>query len=642
MPPSRRVLTGLIIALLGTLSAQPPAHAGQDPDTLYYRALRRLARGTAEDRQFALQDLEEAARVAGKRIDILHAVAWTYSAMGRYGQAHNCLDRITKLAPDDGEAQFRLGQLWKWEWLASIDPADYRNALEHFYRAAKLSTSDLESRLAITALALVRNNTKLGMAAARSAALCDPEAVEGSLAIGCAAYRAGNLSEADSAFRAAWPRVPAHLRRRFTDLHGVAYDAGHKPISAEEADSASATFWSDVDPDLTTPENEAQLDFLSRVALAVLLFRDEQGVRWDMRAELFARYGIPKSVLPPPPPAPDADLWSYLSFAPMRFGNGGSDRGPEISVAIPFHMQTWVYPDLGMSVDLWDRSLNQNYGLSVQYGMNADATPRPELLAIHPDLVALEGGRGVYRALPPGVVPMPGRAVMSLFPADSGARLVAHLLTEGGPSDTLWGSWAVVDRAGHAVARSSGQLAISACDPTGHRIAQFDAVVPPGDYRADLVVDDRHGRRGVVHLEGRAWAAPAGLAMSDLVLVCGTSLGAAGGPVLIEPDFDRQAGDRRTISVYFELDHLALDSGGQSRFAYRYAVRRVEPEASLGRKPVTIVDASREEENVGARRRQFVSARVPPLDPGTYDFEVEVRDLSSGAKTTRTIRFVKS
>src|SRR5262249_53141278 len=123
------------------------------------------------------------------------------------------------------------------------------------------------------------------------------------------------------------------------------------------------------------------------------------------------------------------------------------------------------------------------------------------------------------------------RAAMSVFPADSGARLVAHLQTEGGPSDSLWGAWAVVNEAGRTVAHGGGMLAISACDPTGHRIAQFDAEVPPGKYRADLVVDNHHGRRGVMHLEGNVEAPVAGLTMSDLVLVCGTSPAAVGGPV---------------------------------------------------------------------------------------------------------------
>jgi hypothetical protein len=45
--------------------------------------------------------------------------------------------------------------------------------------------------------------------------------------------------------------------------------------------------------------------------------------------------------------------------------------------------------------------------------------------------------------------------------------------------------------------------------------------------------------------------------------------------------------------------------------------------------------------NVGGRRRQFVSAPLQSLKPGAYDFEVEVRDLTSGATARSTTRFVK-
>jgi len=369
-------LTALLLSawLLSPVAARADS-SQTDPDSLYRRALRHLQAGTTQDRQFAMQELEQAVRNSGRRVDILHAAAWTYSALGHYGQAHHCLDRITQLEPDDARAQARLGQLWKWQWLASVDPADYSNALDHFLRAAKLDPRDLESRLAITALALVRNNRKLGMAAARSAELCAPGSVEAELAVGCAAYRCADVSTADRAFQSTLPRLPASLRRRFTDPRGAAFDAPLEALSAGEADSASVVCWRDRDPDLTTPENEAQLDFLSRVALAVLLFRDDRGVRWDMRAELFARYGIPKSIVPPPPPDADQDVETYLSFAPMRYIT--TARGPEVDIVFPFHMQTWVYPELGMSVPLWDRSLRESYGLPVTYGHDADPRPAP-------------------------------------------------------------------------------------------------------------------------------------------------------------------------------------------------------------------------------------------------------------------------
>lgn len=641
---TRRVaaLLGLVVAVQSLALMTPPVQAGPrgpGPDSLYRRALERLARRTPDDRRMALKDLEEATRLAGPRTDIRQAVAWTYSAMGHHARARACLDQITRLVPDDASAQLHLGQLWKWEWLASVEPEDYAKALRGFYRAAELAPNDLEARLALTAMALARNNIEFGMLAARSAQACDPGAVETALALGCAAYRVGQLARADSAFRAAAPRLPSELRRRFTDLNGIAFDAPGEPLGSEEAQRATSAFWRDQDPDLTTRENEAHLDFLARVAHATLLFRDQGRVRWDMRAELFARYGIPKRIQLPPPPDADEDVFTWLTFAPMRFGRaiGGA------SVAFPFHKQTWIYPELGMRVDLWDRTLRESYALPVAYAEETDPRPSHDHIAAQADLWALEGGRGVYRALPPGTSSMPARASIAHFPGDSGVHVVAHLETAAGPADSLWGSWVVVGERGEEVARDLGALAISACDPAGRRVIQFDAEVPPGNYRVHLSVDDRRGRRGVVRLEGRVEPPPTQLAVSQLVLVCGTPAGfPPGAPVRIEANLEGRVSDPRTISVYFEVDRLVLDSAGRGRFAYQYALRLLDPEGAQGRRTETLAEAAREEENLGSHRRQFLTAPVPWLAPGTYEFEVLVRDLHSGAMARRSVKLVNN
>src|SRR5262249_20125224 len=143
----------------------------------------------------------------------------------------------------------------------------------------------------------------------------------------------------------------------------------------------------------------------------------------------------------------------------------------------------------------------------------------------------------------------------------------------------LWGSWAVVGADGQVVARTRGELSISACDPTGRRVAQFNAVVPPGDYRVHLAVEDRRGPRGAVRLESSVGPPAGGCAVGDLVMVCGPPPGApAEGPVWIEPNFEHRLGRTRALSVYFEVDHLAVGSDGHSRFRYRYVVRGVAPD----------------------------------------------------------------
>jgi hypothetical protein len=256
--------------------------------------------------------------------------------------------------------------------------------------------------------------------------------------------------------------------------------------------------------------------------------------------------------------------------------------------------------------------------------------------------MAMEDGRAVYRALPPGVALMPARASLAQFPSDSGARLVAHVEVPGGPADMLWGSWVVAAADGRAVARGDRALTLSACDPGEKRIVQFDAAVPPGDYQVHLSVDDHRGRRGIVRLTSRVEPAADRLAMSELVLLCGPpAAAAAGAPVLLEPSLDRRVGGARAVAVYFEMDGLAPGPEGRSRFEYRYALRRFDPDARAGRAVDAVLQASREEENVGPHRRQFVSVPIPSLARGSYDLVIEVRDLESGGTATRSVRLVK-
>src|SRR5262245_14708859 len=122
---STRLIPILIgLCLLSRAHQAIAAHSGTpDADSLFRRALGHLAQGTHDERRLALRDLDDAARIAGERTDILHAVAWTYSAMGHFHEARSSLDRITRLTPGDARAQRGLGQLWKWEWLASVEPS---------------------------------------------------------------------------------------------------------------------------------------------------------------------------------------------------------------------------------------------------------------------------------------------------------------------------------------------------------------------------------------------------------------------------------------------------------------------------------------------------------------------------------------
>ena len=506
--------------------------------------------------------------------------------------------------------------------------------MEHFLSTARFAPRDPEPRVALAALALVKGDVDLATRAARSALRCAPDAADVLLALGMAAYRAGALATADSAFRDAIPRLPPDTRRRFYDVSIIAgHDLAATTTTPGNDDSLAHAFWRPHDPDLTTPENEAELNFQARVAQVLLLFCDRGRVRWDMRAELFVRYGIPGSIRQPPTTTRlDEREFTYRRLGQVVYA-------PD-ELAYPYDEQIWEYPELGMSVSLWDRSLTDSYELPVAYEGDPGPRPDPARIANRPDLVLLGDGLGVYRALPPGVTPMTAHAQLTRFPAGALTRLVAHLEAPGGPGDSLWGSWIVLAGDGGTVARGAGALSISACDPTRRRIGEFSAEVPPDEYRVDLAADDHHGRRGVVHLRAEVASPPGSLALSDLVLLCGAQAQAMdAGAIRLEPDFERRVAGARTVTVYFEVDHLALRPDGSSRFACTYALRPVDENSTIRAQPA--FEATREEENVGGHRRQFVSAPLRSLKPGSYDLEVELRDLTSGATARGTTRFFK-
>lgn len=119
------------------------------------------------------------------------------------------------------------------------------------------------------------------------------------LAAGLAAYRVNEKSIADSLFATALQRMPADERDAMTNLGRIlrrrdaaAYDA-LTPADRRLTDSA---YWEAADPLLDTPENEARVEFLARLAAAQLRFTsaDMRQVGWRTdRGLILVRYGEP-------------------------------------------------------------------------------------------------------------------------------------------------------------------------------------------------------------------------------------------------------------------------------------------------------------------------------------------------------------
>jgi hypothetical protein len=369
------------------------------------------------------------------------------------------------------------------------------------------------------------------------------------------------------------------------------------------------------------------------------LFTEDGVVRWDKRAELFARYGPPEYVEFNPAAAQlgwGADLEFHYAPDALR-----PYYAPP-PIGFPFDVQVWHYPSLGMVIPLWDRFLTREYDLPYSRQQALEPAPDPAALAVRPDLIVLGDGRGVFRTMPPTARPLALEAGCAQFPSGDDVRLLGSLRVRESAADSLWGAWALVDSTGRIVARQARLLDGSACEPRRAQVGSFDTDLAAGDYRVDFAAWDRSGRRGLehrrVHIDG---AKAAGPTLSDLVLLCGAAApGTAAEPARLEPAYDGRAAGAQ-LTLYCEIDRLLSDPARPARFSYRSAIYALD---AKGRRVATagpVYEATREEQNVGAHRRQFVSAPIQSLAPGPYELVLEITDLANASTARRTLRFVK-
>jgi GWxTD domain-containing protein len=384
-------------------------------------------------------------------------------------------------------------------------------------------------------------------------------------------------------------------------------------------------FWSRTDPDPTTPENEARLEYWSRVAHAGLLFLDDPGhLPWDMRAVLYVRYGAPRAVAYEPPGLP-------LYY---QFGRHG---------IYPLHNQLWDYSHLGMLVPMYDFLLTAEHRPTRTRTRSADPVPDARTLA-RQDLLSTDGGRALFPVLPPGVQPLTVAGRIARFEGERGTRLVALVEVPGTPPDSLWAQCALMDTSDRVIARSSGVLAPSGCEPATRRTGDFAFDFPPGAYRAAISVRDRHGARGVTRTHRDAAPATAGLALSDVVVTCGpANAGRGSDAVRLDANLAARVGNGPLVA-YFETCRLRPGADGLSRVRYEYSVKPAGRQArpwllSMGGNP-SLDLVRREETNARPlRRRQFVTVPVQRLRPGSYRLPVRVRDLTSGEAATASAPF---
>ena len=648
MPPRRSPFArsmrgrwaGLLLLILTAIAGRvqaAPMRATHDRrvDELVGQARQWLSTRTIEARRMAIRDLEDAIAIAPDRGDALLLLARAYEQAGFQRLAQQTWARASTLAPDDATARAGLALAWRRDYLKYLERASLDRAVEQYRAATRLDSSDVQSWLALSCLAIERGDLTEALAAAQGASRTGRSRAEASLAAASACWRLGQVEAADSLFRDGIGHVRRSVRERYDDLAPLASERDTMVFNALDADDRETfrrRFWNEHDPDLATPENEARLEYWARVTQAYLLYFDARRRAWDERGEVYVRYGPPARA-----------TYNPLGV-PLRSDNPGRTAGNQAS--FPLNVLVWEYPVLGLRVVMHDRSLNEQYELPVSLDTDPDPIPSPDSVATS-GLLATHGLRGMFPVLPPGVRPLEVRAQWARFEGvDGRPRLFVAAATPAGPADTLMAEFVVLDSLMHPVARSRRPLSPSACDATSLRTATFEAGLAPGTYLVGVSLHGE-GRRGARREVVECPASDSTLAVSDLVLTCGLPL-AGESQVRLDPNPDAVVTGDDPLIVYFEAHHLTLGPEGEARFEYETAVRPLERDTRIWfqrwlapRREGQGVGVTRQDEVRGSLRRQFVRVPAQGLAPGRYRLDVVVRDLLSGAEVRRSATFTR-
>lgn len=554
---------------------------------------RRYTEERLRKRRISIRELETRALRAPRDPRILRRLAQAYLDAGFLHLARRTFERTLQLVPEDPDAHFGLGRVCEREWLAAPASGSADAAMDHFARATQARPGFWEAWTALAVLRFERRNPRGAREAAVNALVAMPDRVEPQIASAYLAYRNGLIALSDSLFTVAIPRLPAGIAARFDDISPLLTpDEGvnvGRMKSRERAEYAR-WFWTENDPDPTTPQNEARLEFYSRLAHAMLLLVDPWSLRWGPRTDLYARYG--------------------------RL----------VQIEDPFDAHHDEMPHVA-----WGEQ---------------PVMPTPKALASLGQIATKEG-RAVFAPLPPGTQELPIASLVSRFEGASGPRLLAQVETRGSPGDSVTADCAVLDSLRRTIARGSRSLSESACDPTERRAGEFVFELKPGRYELAFAVHDMLNGRGVVRSRKEVTPVSSALSMSDVVLQCGpVDRSTSQRAIRLSPNIPARVDGSQPLVAYFEIYHLRSDAKGENRFEYEYSIRDMGADGRSSDGPAAKAASQLAfhsmQEGVGALRRQFITVPTGSLPPGRYRLTILVRDTLAGTKTEQSVDFVKS
>lgn len=632
----------VVVAAAASVRAEVrPERTSPAAESLLVSATRRLATGEFAQQRFALGELEEAMQLAPRDARIALAAGRAYVGLGHLARARRCFEAAARLSPHDARPLLGLADAARREWLTDLDSLAFDRALRALVTAAERMPDVQESWLRLAPMAYEAGQLQLAGLAAEHALALTPDDPQAQLVAAYVHYRAGHLAQSESLYAVAWPHLPETVRARLDNIEPLLGESARDRYSfmtPGERTAYEQEFWRAHDPDPTTPIHEGWLEYRSRIAHFLMLMASGDRVTWDVRAELYARYGAPDEIVS----RPSRDERTNRR-PPTGVDAFGLERMLSVPARYPKRVMTWRRPELGIELTLEDLAMLGNFRTLLhqpEVRANAVAMANPEMLAVH-------SGQAMFRTLSPNARPLGVAGTVHAFPAAGGSRLFTFVTAPGSPVDTLLAECVVLDADAREVSRHARWLGASACDPTSRRTAEFVIDLPPGEYGVTVAVSDGRGGRGVLrHRRSLDPPSPA-LTVSDVVVVCRPPETApTSGVVVLDPDPDATPPAGAPLSVYFEISGLSRDARGESQVEITTTATPVAANGRVDRRRIargrSFVNARTEAAFVGDVRRQFLSVPLGELPPGRWRLDVRVRDSRTGAEQARRAGFTKN
>src|SRR5437867_8981084 len=218
-----RPLLPILALVVGTIlgmprEAEPGATRAERASKLLASARRRIAEGTHEQRQFAISELRDAAKLDPARTDIALALGHSYLDADLLGCARAVAEDLTAKDSANADVLLLAGQVWRRYWLTESDEAYRDRAITRFVHSARLAPSAPSAWEMLVPLLVDADDLDAAHDAAQLAVRAAPRDADAEVLLAATAQRTGDLATADRLFRRAVPRLPASQRDRYADI----------------------------------------------------------------------------------------------------------------------------------------------------------------------------------------------------------------------------------------------------------------------------------------------------------------------------------------------------------------------------------------------------------------------------------------